>query len=186
MDDRRALLERAASGEAAAERGLFESLYEDLRALARARRARLARHDSLRTTELVHEAWLRLYGGAEPHWEGRRHFLGAAANAMRNILVDRARRRSAAKRSAARVELEDEMPELVTEEPVTDILALHLALEELEKAHPRPARVVVLRTFAGLSMDEIAQTVGVALTTAERDWRFARAWLQDAMEGGTR
>lgn len=182
-EDRRQALQRAAGGDQAAQRSLFELLYADLQDLARARRARQARQDSLRTTELVHEAWLRLYAGDEPHWENRRHFFGAAANAMRNVLVDRARRRAALKRNEGRAEeLLDDLPELDTEEPLTDVLSLHLALEELEKEHERPARVVVLRFFAGLSMEEIATVLDVSLATAERDWRFGRAWLQRAME----
>jgi RNA polymerase sigma factor (TIGR02999 family) len=183
-EDRRQALARAAGGDPAAQRGLFELVYDDLLDLARARRAKQARRDSLRTTELVNEAWLRLYGGDEPQWENRRHFFGAAANAMRNILVDRARRRSAAKRSGQRQELAEDLPELVTEEPLTDVLALHLALEDLERQHERPARVVVLRFFGGLAMEEVAATLGISLATAERDWRFGRAWLQHAMEGG--
>jgi RNA polymerase sigma factor (TIGR02999 family) len=182
---RRQALAQAAAGDQAASQSLFELVYEDLRELARSRRARQARQDSLRTTELVHETWLRLYAGAEPTWENRRHFFGAAANAMRNILVDRARRRSALKRGEHRPEeLHDDLPEFATEEPLTDVLALHLALEELEHEHERPTRVVVLRFFGGLSMEEIATVLDVSLATAERDWRFGRAWLQRAMEGG--
>lgn len=186
-EERRQALQQAVGGDRTAERSLFELLYEDLQELARSRRAHQARQDSLRTTELVHEAWLRLYAGDEPRWENRRHFFGAAANAMRNILVDRARRRAALKRNEGRAqELPDDLPEFDTEEPLTDVLALHLALEELEQQHERPARVVVLRFFAGLSMEEIATVLDVSLATAERDWRFGRAWLQRAMEGGAR
>jgi RNA polymerase sigma factor (TIGR02999 family) len=155
--------------------------------LARERRAALARNDSLRTTDLLHECWLRLYGSEQPRWENRRHFFGAAANAMRNILVDRARRRSALKREAQRKEeLADDLPEFATEEPVTDVLSLHLLLEQLEVHHPRPARVVTLRFFAGLSMPEIAEVLGISLASAERDWRFGRAWLQRSLDDGAR
>ena len=180
----RRVLERAALGDRAAETTLFALLYEDLSNLARSRRAAIGRHESLRTTDLVHESWLRLYGGAAPSWENRRHFFGAAANAMRNILVDRARRRSTQKRDEKRrEELADDLPEIAAEEPVTDVLSLHLLLEQLERDHPRPARVVTLRFFAGLAMPEIAEVLGISLATAERDWRFGRAWLQRSLEG---
>lgn len=183
-EELRRALEAVAHGDRAAESSLFALLYEDLKDLARARRASMARHDSLRTTELVHESWMRLNGGASPRFENRRHFFGAAGNAMRNVLVDEARRRSAQKREAGRrEELEGELPELVTEEPVGDVLALHLALEELEQSHPRPARVVVQRFFSGLSMEEVAGVLGISVASAERDWRFGRAWLQRKLDG---
>jgi RNA polymerase sigma factor (TIGR02999 family) len=181
-EEMRRALEAATSGDRAAETSLFALLYEDLRELAHERRSALARNESLRTTDLVNECWLRLYGGAEPRWENRRHFFGAAANAMRNILVDRARRRSALKREAQRKEeLDADAPEFALEEPVTDLLSLHLLLEELEQHHPRPARVVTLRFFAGLAMPEIAEVLGISLASAERDWRFGRAWLQRSL-----
>jgi len=177
-------LEAAAQGDAGAESSLFTLLYEDLKDLARARRGSQARHKALLTTELVHESWLRLHGAASPRFENRRHFFGAAANAMRNVLVDEARRRSALKRDGARNEdLEGELPEVATAEPVTDVLELHIALEELEREHPRPARVVVQRFFAGLSMEEIAEVLDISLASAERDWRFGRAWLQRRLDG---
>ena len=178
----RRALEAAAGGDRAAERSLFELLYDDLKALARARRAGAARDETVRTTDLLHESWLRLYGGGRPSFENRRHFFGAAANAMRNVLVDSARRRSAQKRERDRREaLDEELPELALEEPVTDVLALHLALEELERDHARPAQVVTLRFFGGLEMAEIAEVLGVSLASVERDWRFGRSWLQRAL-----
>jgi RNA polymerase sigma factor (TIGR02999 family) len=182
----RRVLDQATGGERTAETRLFALLYEDLRELAHERRGAMGRNESLRTTDLVHDCWLRLYGGAEPQWENRRHFFGAAANAMRNILVDRARRRSALKRDERRKqELEDDdLPEFACGEPVIDVLSLHLSLEELEQQHPRPAQVVTLRFFAGLTMPEIAEVLGISLASAERDWRFGRAWLQHALEDG--
>ena len=186
-EEMRRALDEAAQGSSSAERGLFELLYEDLMDLARQRRSALGKNESLRTTDLVHESWLRLYGTQTPRWENRRHFFGAAANAMRNILVDRARRRSALKREDARNEELPEggfdgLPELVTDEQVTDVLSLHIQLEELEGLHPRPAQVVSLRLFAGLAMQEIAEVLQISLASTERDWRFGRAWLQKNME----
>jgi RNA polymerase sigma factor (TIGR02999 family) len=180
------VLEQAAGGDPKAASNLFELLYRDLNELAHARRGARGVGDSLRTTDLVHETWLRLYGGAadaEPRWENRRHFFGAAANAMRNILVDHARRRSALKREQRRnEELPEDLPDVSAAEPIADVLSLHLQLEELEKLHPRPAQVVTLRLFAGLALPEIATVLDVSLATAERDWRFGRAWLQRSLE----
>jgi RNA polymerase sigma factor (TIGR02999 family) len=161
---------------------LLPLVYDDLRQLARARVARLARGHTLRATELVHEAWMRIVAGGDPGWEGRAHFFGAAANAMRNILVEQARRRSSLKRDQSRKqELPADVPDLEHELPYEDVLSVHEALLQLERAHARPARVVTLRFFGGLAMPDIAAMLGVSLPTAERDWRFARSWLQDRL-----
>ena len=172
--------ERAAAAE------LLPLVYDELRDLARARVDRLARGYTLRATDLVHEAWLRVVKGGDPGWEGRAHFFGAAANAMRNILVEQARRRFAQKRDAGRKEpLADDVPDLDGAVPHADLLTLHDALTALAGAHERPARVVELRFFSGLEMTEIARVLAVSLPTVERDWRFARAWLQERMGGST-
>lgn len=161
---------------------LLPLVYDELRQLAHARVNKMARGHTLRTTELVHEAWMRIVAGGDPGWDGRAHFFGAAANAMRNILVEQARRRATLKRDAGRkVELPDELPEFDPELPYEDVLTLHDALLEFEKDHERPARVVSLRFFAGLTMPEIAEMLEISLPTAERDWRFARSWLQDRL-----
>jgi RNA polymerase sigma factor (TIGR02999 family) len=161
---------------------LLPLVYDELRQLAHARVQRFARGHTMRATELVHEAWLRVVQGGDPGWDGRGHFFGAAANAMRNILVEQARRRSALRRDAARrEELDDQLPAFELEVPAVDVLTLHEALLELEKSHTRAARVVELRFFSGLEMAEIARLVDVSVPTVERDWRFARAWLQDRM-----
>jgi RNA polymerase sigma factor (TIGR02999 family) len=161
---------------------LLPLVYEELRQLARARVAKLARGQTIRATELVHEAWMRVVAGGDPGWDGRAHFFGAAANAMRNILVEQARRRGAQKRDVHRKEaLVDDMPEVMEPLPFADILSLHEAMLELEREHARPAQVVELRFFSGLSMPEIAQALATSLPTVERDWRFARAWLQDRL-----
>jgi len=184
-------MQSALAGAVGGDRGaadlLYSLLYDDLKGLARARRAALGRNESLRTTELVHESWLRLSAGALQGFESRRHFFGAAANAMRNVLIDRARRRAAQKRESARkAELDDDLPELTLEEPALDVLALHMALEELERGHARAAQVVTLRFFGGLALPEVAEVLGFSLSSVERDWRFGRAWLQRALEGEAR
>lgn len=178
-------LRAVADGERDAEAKLVELVYGDLKDLAHSRRARLGRNESLHTTDLVHESWLKLQGSAGGGWESRRHFFGAAANAMRNVIVDHARRKAAIKRGKSAVggseDLSEEVPEVKPAQPIEDVLTLHLALEELEKHHVRPARVVTLSFFGGLSMPEIAEVLEVSLATVERDWRFGRSWLQRAM-----
>lgn len=152
-------------------------LYDELRALARAQlRAERTGH-TINTTGLVHEAYLRLAGVREGEWEGRRHFLSLAARVMRRILVDHARRRQALKRGGAPepVTLDEDL--LVAEEDADRMIELHEVLERLEAEHPRPARVLEMRYFAGLTIAETAEALGVSVATAERDARFARAWL---------
>ena len=162
--------------------GLLPLVYDELRQLARSRVATLARGSTLRATELVHEAWLRVVAGGDPGWEGRAHFFGAAANAMRNILVEQARRRARLKRDNGRkAPLPTDVPEIDAELPYADVLTVHEALLELERDHERPARVVTLRFFVGLAMPEVAEILAISLPTAERDWRFARSWLQDRL-----
>lgn len=169
-------------GARVAAKELLPLVYEELRQLARARVHKLARGYTLRATELVHEAWMRVVRGGDPGWDGRAHFFGAAANAMRNILVEQARRRFAQRRDAGKREpLPDDQPDLELDVPAVDVLTLHDALLAMEASHPRPAKVVELRFFSGLEMAEIARMLDISLPTVERDWRFARAWLQERM-----
>lgn len=164
---------------------LLPLVYDELRLLARARVRRLAPGQTMRATELVHEAWMRVVAGGDPGWQGRGHFFGAAANAMRNILVEQARRRGSRKRDSKRKqEMPTDLPDLDADLPFEDVLTVHQALEELEREHDRPAQVVLLRFFGGLSMPDIAQVLEISLPTVERDWRFARSWLQERI-GGT-
>ncbi len=166
-------------GGGAADR-LLPIVYGELRQIARSRLSRLRPGQSMSATELVHEAWMRVLGGGEVDWDGRAHFFGAAANAMRNILVEQARRRGSKKRDNQRKQaLPTDLPDIDSELPPEDVLTVHEALEHLEKAHDRPGRVVLLRFFGGLSMPEIAEVLQISVPTAERDWRFARSWLQD-------
>lgn len=167
----------------------MSSLYDELRKLAHARLQRLPPGQTLQTTDLVHEAYLRLEGDGqnaargELRWNGRRHFFGAAAMAMRNILVDRIRYKQAGKRGGdpIRVELSLTMPGagLDAGSPLDhhDVLALHEALERLHEAVPDNAEIVLLHCFAGLPLPEIANLTGTTLRTVERNWRAARAFL---------
>lgn len=177
------VLQAAADGDPVAARELLPIVYGDLKVLARSRLRRAARGHTISTTELVHEAWLRLLARGDPGWKQRRQFFGAAARAMRNILVEQARKKSALKRGGSgRIELDESLPGIATEEPLHEALSVGDALEVLEREHPRPAEIVWLRFFAGLSMPEVADLLAISLATAERDWRFARAWLRNQLE----
>jgi len=157
---------------------LLPLVYDELRELAHRRMRRENAPQTLQATALVHEAWAAISGGRDPGWAGRTHFLGAAANAMRNILVDQARRRRSAKRgggAARAVDIEMAAPSDV---PTEDVLALDEVITRLEQSHPRAARVVMLRFFTGLTSVEAAETMDCSLSTVEADWRFARAWLR--------
>ncbi|MBI5361706.1 MAG: RNA polymerase subunit sigma [Planctomycetes bacterium] len=157
---------------------LLPLLYDELRALARRQVELGARGPTLQATALVHEAYLRLVGDRDPGWDGRAHFYGAAARAMRHILVERARAKGSLKRGAgaAPIALVDSVATLAGE-PDADVLALDETLERLAVEAPRPARVVELLHFAGLTQEEAAAVVGVSLATLKTDWSFARAWL---------
>lgn len=171
------VLEAAAGGDPRAAEQLLPILYEELHHLAHSYMNRQADGLTLQTTALVHEAYMRLVGVEDPGWNGRGHFFGAAAQAMRQILIEQARRKAALKHGgdARRVDLSSVEPEIVP--PSDDVLALNEALTELEASDPRKARLVLLRHFAGLTMPEAAAAMGISLSTAEREWRFARALL---------
>ncbi len=167
------LLRAAAQGDASADERLFSVVYDELRSLARAV-LRREQSTTLEPTGLVHEAFLRLGNRHAIAWADRHHFYGVAARAMRRVLVDRARARNRDKRAGVSVTLTDaaaggESPELV--------LAVDEALERLAAIDPRRARVVELRWFAGLEVDEVAELLGVGSATVKRDWAAARAWL---------
>lgn len=184
MSDVTGLLDRWNQGNSAAHDELLALLYGELRSLA-GRLLRGERPDhTLQPTALVHEAYMRLIGLTDLTLESRRHFYGAAAGTMRRILVDHARQRKAQKRGgpdAIRVEVED--LNALAGPAGLDFEALDQALETLARMAPEPARVVELRYFAGLSIDETAALVGVSPATVKRHWAFARAWLYRALSG---
>jgi RNA polymerase sigma factor (TIGR02999 family) len=166
------------------------ALYDQLRELARAR-LRRERPGSLRATELVHEAFLRIQKTRRGDWASRGQFFAAAAEAMRRILIDRARERAAAKRGGAegaaplRLSLDDDAAaDLAVEGDPEHVLAIERVLERLAAQDTRAARVVVMRFYGGLGVDETAEALGIAPRTVKRDWAFARAWLVDALGGG--
>ncbi len=156
---------------------LLPGVYAELRRLAETLSGRLPPGQTLQPTALVHEAYLRLVGDEDPGWEGRRHFFGAAARAMRDILVEQARRKATHKHGGGgrRVELSEELA--VIEPPADDLLAVDEAIKQLQAEKPHLAEIAMLRFFAGLSVDETAAVLGVSPSTLAREWRFARAWL---------
>lgn len=172
--------------QAAAE--LVPAVYAELRKIAAAQMARLRPGETLQPTALVHEAYLKLVRDADPGWNGRGHFFGAAAQAMREIIVDHVRRKSAAKRGGGRPDEDLEAAFAVNASglPADDVLAINAALTRLEAEHPRRAKVVVMRYFGGLSENEIAEALEVTTRTVEREWRFARAYLHEALSGRAR
>jgi RNA polymerase sigma factor (TIGR02999 family) len=156
---------------------LLPEVYAELRHLAAALTGKLRPGQTLQPTALVHEAYLRLVKNRDPGWEGRRHFFGAAAQAMREILIEQARRKDSRKRGrgAKRVELAEGLA--LIEPPADDILALDEAIEQLRAEMPHLAEVVLLRYYTGLSVEETADVIGRSISSVTRDWRFARAWL---------
>jgi RNA polymerase sigma factor (TIGR02999 family) len=160
---------------------LLPILYDELRRLAGVLTAGLPPGRTLQPTALVHEAYLRLVKNQDPGWEGRRHFFGAAAQAMREILIEQARRQASFKHGghARRIELADGVAWI--EPPSNDLLALDDAIEQLGAQDASLAEIVRLRYYTGLSIEETAEVIGVSVSTVTRDWRFARAWLAERL-----
>lgn len=182
------VLNAAAAGDARASEELLPLVYEELRKLALSNMNREWRadvHNTLQPTALVHEAYMRLVGDESQQWNGRGHFFGAAALAMRRILVERARARNAQKRGGghARIELSDDAavadpaagPD--ADERSAELLALDAALDKLAKLDPRAAEIVMMRYFAGLTIEQTAAALNLSPATVKKSWTFARAWL---------
>jgi RNA polymerase sigma factor (TIGR02999 family) len=162
---------------------LLPEVYAELRRLAAALTVGGRPGQTLQPTALVHEAFLRLVGDRDPGWEGRRHFFGAAAQAMRQILIEQARRRGARKRGGDghRVELTEELAFI--DPPADDLLALDEAIQALQADEPLLAEIVMLRYYRGLRVEETAAVLGHSASTVKRDWRRARAWLSRRLGG---
>jgi RNA polymerase sigma factor (TIGR02999 family) len=177
MGDATLLLEAVEQGDPKAADALLDLLYDELRKLARSKMAQEAPGQTLQPTALVHEAWLRLIGSSNRKFESRAHFFSAAAEAMRRILIDRARRKLTVRHGGQfeRVDL-DEL-ELVVEQTDEQLLAVHEVLDKFSREHPAQAEVVKLRYFAGMTNEEVAQVLGVSVATVKNYWTFARAWL---------
>jgi len=171
------LLLRWRSGDSDALQSLMPLVYAELHLLADAYLRRERSDHTLQSTALVHEAYLRLTGNALPEWHDRAHFFGIAAHLMRQILVEYARSRNAAKRGGRACRLTLGGAEDHFERPDADIVALDDALNDLSKIDPQQARVVELRFFAGLSIEDTAQALGISASSVKRDWNTARVWL---------
>jgi RNA polymerase sigma factor (TIGR02999 family) len=172
-----AVLQAAQAGDRQAAADLLPLVYDELRKLAAYKLAQETPGQTLQPTALVHEAYMRVAGDSQVTWEGRRHFFFAAARAMREILVEQARRKAGPKHGGGGrlQELDDACA--VLEPPSEDVLAVHEALAELEASDPLEAQIVLLRYFTGLTMDETAAVLGVPPRTLDRQWRYIRAWL---------
>ena len=171
------MLEAVGRGEACASADLLPLVYHELRRHAAGRMAREAAGQTMQPTALVHEAWLRLTGNGDHRWQNRAHFFGAAAEAMRRILIENARRKARLKRGGnpLRVELDD--VDLAASTPDEKVLLIDEALERLQAEDPEKAKVVVLKFFVGLTNQEVAENLGVTERTVERHWAYAKAWL---------
>ena len=182
MSDTTLMLAAVVNGEPRAAERFLVLVYQELRSLASSRMARERAPQTLQPTALVHEAWLRLIAARNPHFANRAHFFAAAAEAMRRILIDRARRRLAQRHGGGHetVELDDEAIE--TAQPDDQMIAVHESLDVMAQHYPRQAELVKLRYFAGMTIEESADLLGVSLSTAKNDWMFARTWLFRELE----
>ena len=181
MSDVTRLLDAAAAGDRQAAADLLPLVYDELRKLAAARMAAEAPGHSLDPTALVHEAYLRLIG--DQQFDGRGHFFAAAAEAMRRILVNHARDRHRLKRGGRRSRIDLDQLTGLADASDDDLIGLDEALDRLAKDYPAAAELVKLRFFAGMTLGEAAEALGVPRRTADRHWAFARAWLADALVG---
>jgi RNA polymerase sigma factor (TIGR02999 family) len=171
------VLRLAAGGDQEAAAELVPLIYTELRRVARGMLARSPPGQTLQATALVHEAYLRVVGKGDPGWESRRHFFGAAVQAMRQIMVEQARRKAAVKHGGPREKEQLREKDARTELPSDDVLALDEALGRLESEDPRKAEIVMHRDFSELTIEETAESLGVSHATVEREWRYIRAWL---------
>lgn len=179
ISDVTVILEKMAQGDAGAKTQLLTLVYDELRRMAAAKMARELPGQTLQPTALVHEAWLRLGGDDRKPWPSRSYFFAAAAEAMRRILVDAARRKQAIRHGGGQERLNLDVPGMDLAAPAEDgeVLAVHEALDRLAAHDARKAEVVKLRYFTGLTVEEIAQALNISEPTAKRDWVYARAWL---------
>lgn len=192
MGDVTRVLSAIADGDPQAAAELLPLVYDELRRLASQKLANERAGQTLQATALVHEAYLRLVAstpcerGDESYWEGRGHFFAAAAEAMRRILVEKARRKKRLRHGGGlqQLPLEENEPAIESPADAIDLLALDEALDRLEAATPRRARLVKLRYFAGFTLPEAAELLGVSQSTAEADWTYAKAWLKREIEKG--
>lgn len=183
MRDITLMLQAIDRGEAMASEELLPLVYDELRRLAAARMAQEAAGHTLQPTALVHEAWLRLVGNTDQSWQNRAHFFGAAAEAMRRILIERARRKSRLKRGGGQALLDIADLDVAAMMPDDKILLVDEALEQLKAEEPEKARIVTLKFFGGLTNEQVAEVLNLNERTVRRQWNFAKAWLFDRIAG---
>jgi len=184
MGDVTQILNAIERGDSRAIDQLLPAVYEDLRQLAAQKLSRERPGQTLQATALVHEAYLRLVGIDSQNWSSRAHFFNAAAEAMRRILIENARRKHRLKRGGNQQRLDADEAEIAIEGPSEDLLALDEALVKLEAADKTKADLVKLRYFAGLTLEQASEVLDLSPTTAKRHWTFARAWLYRAIRSG--
>jgi RNA polymerase sigma factor (TIGR02999 family) len=182
LSDVTRILESIEHGDPKAADELLPLVYGELRKLAASKMARESPNQTLQPTALVHEAWLRLVGETNPKFDGRAHFFAAAAEAMRRILIDRARRKLTVRHGVGFKRVDMEEQNLAAPGADEQLLAVHEVLENFAKDHPVEAEVVKLRYFAGMTMEETAQALGISLGTTKSYWTFARTWILHAIE----
>ena len=171
------ILNAVGRGEAQASEELLPLVYDDLRRHAMVQMAHEAAGQTLQPTALLHEAWLRLVGHGARQWQNRAHFFGAAAEAMRRILIENARRKSRLKRGGDQIRVDSDQIELAATTPDEKILLINDALEQLQEQDPEKAQVVVMKFFGGRTNREVAESLAVTERTVERHWAYAKAWL---------
>ena len=184
MTDVTRILNAIERGDAKATDELLPLVYNELRLLAAQKLSRESPGQTLQATALVHEAYIRLVGGAPQSWENRAHFFGAAAEAMRRILIENARRKQRLKRGGRNDRLALEEAMVTAETPGIDLLALDEALARLEDKDPEKAHLVKLRYFAGLTTSQAADVLQISVATANRHWSYARSWLFQEISKG--
>jgi RNA polymerase sigma factor (TIGR02999 family) len=177
------LLAAARQGREGAADQLLELVYGQLRAIAGHQMVAVPAGGTLQPTALVHEAYLRLFGGKDVRWEDRRQFFGAAARAMRDLVIEQARRHATAKRGGGRKRVNLENALVSTQEQADELLALDEAMQQLAAINAESAEVVMLRYFAGMTVPETAEVLGISPSTVDRHWRYARAWLRPRVRG---
>lgn len=183
MSDVTLMLEAISAGDARASDQLLPLVYDELRRLAAARMSQEAAGHTLQPTALVHEVWLRLAGGQNQSWQNRAHFFAASAEAMRRILIERARRKSRLKRGGGQELLNVAELDVIAAMPDDKILLVDEALEQFKLEDPEKAKIVMLKFFAGLTNEQVAEILQVNERTVRRQWDFARAWLFDRIRG---
>jgi RNA polymerase sigma factor (TIGR02999 family) len=177
MSDVTRILNAINAGDGGASEKLLPIVYAELRRLAARKLAHEAPGQTLDPTALVHEAYIRLVGSADRRWENRGHFFAAAAEAMRRVLIDLARKKKRVKRGARPKRLDLKQIDLAYEMPADELIALNEAIEKLQDEDPAKAELVKLRFFTGLTVEQAAEALGISRATADRHWKFARAWL---------